>query len=742
MDKKNGKMNRDGLRLSEKLGLFGREESSVQNSGDAFGKISSVNSRSTFNSSGRNKTRFWDKSSWRAVILMILVVLIFGVFVLRLFDWQIVHGDEYKEISVASTTYTVSSDATRGEILDVNGKPLAVNKTTYNIVINRVYIGEGQMNDIIITLINIMQQSGAKFIDELPISVQGDGFVLDNGSEGDVEYIESPAMLDKEGLSADEIVEGLSERYGVDYLTDPYLRRAVVSVRYNMEKKGFSYQQVYVFAQEVDDDVVALVSEKTQTVPAVEIRTSNERVIKNGTLIPHLLGVVGALSEEEYESHKDDGYALNDTIGKFGVEAALEEYLRGSAGEKTITKDSEGNIMSEVETVEAKPGDTVYLTIDSNIQAVTNYTLMKNVQGAKAAGLNDVAVAKANGQKKSRVGEDCIAGAAVMLDLRDFSVLACSSYPGYDISKYYDSDYTEYLFNNADAPLFDRALDGAFSPGSSFKPCVALAALQEGIITSATSINCTGHYDYYKNDPVNCMHRHGAISLHNAISQSCNYYFAEVGRRTGITTMYMYAEKLGLGVKTGIEVGENTGVLAGRDSTTWYVGNTVQAAIGQSDNTFTPLQLATYVATIANNGVRYKTHIVRKITDYEREEEVLYNDPEKPRVIDRSGISKKNIDKVKSGMREVVTSGTAAQCAGRYPIAFAAKTGTAENAGSDHITFICFAPYEKPEIAIAVVIEHGSKGRFAQLTAMDMMDAYFKEKTLEQVKKSRWTYGG
>ena len=738
------KKKKSGLKLSQRLsGALARpSKEPADSAGDTYEKISSINSRSTLNSpSGKNNTKpeKGDRSLLRALICLILVAVIFTVFVFRLFDWQLVHGEEYKEISVASTSYTVSSDATRGEILDVDGKQLAVNQTSYNVVINRIYVGEGEMNDIIITLLNIMAQSGAGYIDELPISVSGDGFAFDKGSEGDVEYIESPAMLDREGLTADEIVAGLAERYGADYLQDPNLRRAVVSVRYNMEKMGFSYQTVYVFAQGVSGDVVALVSELTQTIPAVEIRTTNKRVIKNGTLIPHILGVVGALDEEEYEAHKDDGYALNDTIGKFGIEAAMEKYLRGSAGEKTITKDADGNIMSEVETVKARPGDTVYLTINSRVQEVANYSLMQNVKAAQALGKSNVAAAKAaRAKQQSRLGEDCTAGAAVMLDLRDFSVIASASYPNYDVSKYYSDSYSDYLFNNADAPLFNRAFNGVFSPGSSFKPCVALAALQEGVITKNTSITCTGHYDYYKNDPVNCMSYHGSISLHNAIAYSCNYYFAEVGRRTGATTMYMYAEKLGLGVKTGLEVDESTGVLAGRDSVTWYEGNTVQAAIGQSDNTFTPVQLATYVATIANNGKRYQTHLVRKIVNYERDEVILYNDPKNPTLLDDAGISSKNLKEVQTSMREVVTYGTAQSYAGRYTKKIAAKTGTAENAGSDHVTFICYAPYDKPEIAVAVVLEHGAKGAYAQYVAMDMMDAYFYKKTLDQVKKSRW----
>ena len=711
-------------------------------SGSTYDKISAINSRSTINSinnSAKKKSVKKDRITPRALLCLILVLVIFAVFAIRLFDWQIVHGEEYKELSVASTSYTVTSQATRGEILDVNGNALAVNKTSYQIVINRIYLNDDNMNDVIVTLIGIMQKCGAPYIDELPISVNGGGYAFDEGSAGDVEYIESESMLNKEGLSADEIIDGLAKRYKAQEITDPEMLRAVISVRYNMEKRGFSYEQVYVFADKVSSDIAAVVSESTQTIAAVEIRTTNERVIQNGTLIPHILGVVGSLSEEEYAEHKDDGYQLNDTIGKFGVEAGLEEYLRGEAGEKTITKDADGNIVDEQETVKAKPGDTVYLTIDQEIQAVTNYSLAQNVKGAKAAGEKAVKEAKAaNEKQQSHLGEDCIAGAAVMLDLRDFSVIAASSYPGYDISKYYDPEYSKNLFNNETIPLFDRAFNGSFSPGSSFKPCTALAALQEGVITEDTEIECTGVYDYYKDDVVNCMHIHGVMDLIEAMAHSCNYYFAEVGRRLGITTMYLYAEKLGLGVKTGLEVSENTGFLAGRDSTTWYEGNTVQAAIGQSDNTFTPVQLATYVATIANNGVRYRTHLVRKIVNYERSETVLYNDPEKPTVMAKTGISQKNINKVKKAMREVLKSGTAEDTAGTYPMEYAGKTGTAENAGSDHVTFICFAPYDKPEIAIAVVLEHGAKSRFAQYTAMDMMDAYFKGKTLKDVQKKRW----
>ncbi len=709
---------------------------------DSFDKILSANNRSALKPPVSGKEEKKDNTMLRVVICTVLLVVIFAGFAVRLFDWQIIHGEEYKELSAASTAHTVESDTTRGEIFDVDGNPLAVNKTAYNVVLNKNYVSDDkQLNTIIIDLINTLSQCGEDYLDELPISVQDGSFVFDEGSQGDVEYIESPVMLDREGLSADEIVAGLAERYHADAIADPFTRRSVVSVRYNMEKKGFSYEQVYVFADEVSSDAVAVVSERTQTVPAVEIRTVNERVIKNGTLIPHILGVVGKLNEEEYKENKDKGYSLDDTIGKFGIEAAMESYLRGTAGEKTIVADADGNIISEEETVKSKPGDSIYLTINSDIQEVAAYTLEQNITEAQRLGIEEQRQAKAaNAKRQSKYGEDCIAGAAVMLDVRDNSVICAASYPNYDISKYYDPDYSSYLFRNETIPMFNRAFEGAFAPGSTFKPCVATAALQEKVITPDTEINCDGVYDYYKDDVVRCLGVHGDQVLESAMAHSCNCYFAEVGRRIGITTMYMYAEKLGLGSKTGLEVYESPGFLAGRDSTTWFEGNTVQAAIGQSDNTFTPVQLATYVSTIANNGVRYRTHLVREIKNYERDETVLYNDPKKPEIVAETGVSQDNIDLVKEAMYAVTQTDSMLRMAGSYPIKMGCKTGTAENAGSDHNVFICFAPYDKPEVALCVLFEHGAHSYLPQQAACDILDAYFYHKKLSDVKKSRWKF--
>lgn len=668
----------------------------------------------------------------RAIICIVLVVFIFALFFARLFNWQIIHGEEYQQLSKQSTSYIETSDAMRGEILLKDGTPLAVNNTKYNIVLNKIYMKDKETNSVIMTLIDLCDRCNAKYKDVLPILIDDDTFKFDAGFEGDVEYLQSPWMLNNTNLNnADEIMKELIERYDAKDIEDKELQRKVVSVRYNMEKEGYSFSTVYIFAEDVDENTVAVVSERTQSIPSVEIRTVGERVIKNGELIPHLVGVVGSLSEEDYESHKDEGYALNDKIGKFGLEASLENYLRGKSGERSITKDYKGNIVSVSDTVDAHPGDTVYLTIDKNIQEVANYSLAYNIEKARKAGES------AAGNNDSRVGEDCYCGGAVMLSVKDFSVLACATCPSYDLSKYYDPDYNEELYEDEHTPLYSRATDGAFAPGSSFKPCVALAALQEDVISPDTEITCTGAYTYYDDFSIKCG-SHGTTTLHNALAASCNYYFAEVGRRTGITPIYLYAEKLGLGVNTGIEVYENTGILAGRDSESFYPGNTCQAAIGQSDNAFTPMQLATYVATIANYGVRYRTHLVNKIVSYDRSETVLYNDPDKPEIVDDVEIDKDYMNEVQSGMRAVCTSGTAAANVSSYSENIAGKTGTAENAGSDHCVFVCYAPYEDPEVAVAVVLEHGALTKYPEYVAMDMMDAYFKDKTLKEIKSSSW----
>ena len=513
-------------------------------------------------------------------------------------------------------------------------------------------------------------------------------------------------------------------KYNIDGNLSDEQKRALASVHYNMELENYSNSHPYEFASDVSRSAVSAVSENTQGVGGIDVQTYLVRAAQNPTLAPHVLGAMGAISEEEYDKYSNEGvkeYTINDTVGKFGIERAYEEELKGEGGTKIIQRNSDGTVVDTVETINSKPGSTLYLTLDSKLQQTAVQSLEKNVKAAQAAGKNESLL-----KNKKLVGEDCQSGAVVMLDVSDFSVLAAASCPTYDLNKYSEyGDYYTRLANDKTAPLYNRAFSGTFACGSVFKPVVAMAALEEKIIKPGTKIFCTQKYDYYPTNIVECMHRHGELDLRGALTQSCNYYFAETGRRLGIDTMYLYAEKFGLGGYTGLEIEESRGMLAGRDSSSWMPGNTVQAAIGQSDNAFTPVQLATYAATIANNGVRLKTHIISKITDYERKK--VFADYNKAEQLDECGVSAQNLKTVQNDMLSVTQdpSGTANSVFGGYRVKVAAKTGTAENSGSDHSTFICYAPFDKPQVAVAVVLENGVRGKYSMQVAKDLLDGYF-----------------
>ena len=672
-----------------------------------------------------------DNTKVRAGICIAITAIIFLAFVARLFSWQIVNGDNYKQVALSSTTYSEETDATRGEILDVNGVGLTVNKTCYKIIINRLYVEKNELNSLIESLLMYMDARGEKWQDVLPIVVNSKGeYSFKANSEDEVKTLKSSDYLGvADTLTATDCMSELTNRYKLESYTNHKKRRDIASVRYNMELCGFSSNTTYDFALDISPQMMAIISENFQNVSGVDIATYFERHNPDPQIAPHLLGALGLINEEEYTEKTALGknYNFNDKIGKFGIESSFEDVLKGQAGEKIVKKNSNGKVLEEIQKTDANPGKTIYLTIDSKIQTAANKALAENVKKAKEDG---EALKAENG--KSGYGEDCKAGAAVMLSVKDFSVLAAASYPTYDLEKYslYDDYYVDLVKDEKNAPLYDRVFNGSFAPGSIFKPCVAVASLEEKVVTDETIINCTKVYDYYKKDTVSCMGTHGYIDLNSALTQSCNYFFAESGRRLGINTMYLYAEKFGLGEKTGVEISESTGILAGRDSTTWTDGNTVQAAIGQSDNAFTPIQLATYVATIANDGKRYKTHLVSKITDYKRQNIITQNDPNNPTLVDTVSVSQENLQYVQNAMRNVVesTDGTAHSVFGNYKVKVAAKTGTAENSGSDHTTFICYAPFDKPEVAVAVVIENGARGKYSMNVAKAMLDAYFAKK--------------
>ncbi len=660
----------------------------------------------------------------------LVIFAVLAVYVLRLADWQIVNGATFLETADTTTTAKVTMDAARGEIVDANGLGLAVNKTGYAIVFDKAYMPTGTANKTIAQLISLLSQRGEKWTDILPISLNKNGqYEFIKGQDKELATLKSKDFADVNSYaSADLCMAHLIEKYEIKGYT-PAETRAIVSVRYNMTKSGYGLSAPYTFAPDISKDTVAIINENSQKLPGATTKVTTSRLYPSGNLLPHIVGTIGSISQEEYSELKDKGYAFNDRLGKSGIEQAFESTLRGTAGKKSIETTNTGAVSAETVISPPSSGKTVYLTIDSNLQKVLNASLAKNIKDAQANGKYQSSI-NWKGMSSGH-GEDCVAGGAVVLRVKDFAVLAASTFPTYDLTEYLtDTNYYTSLMQNKDKPLINRAFNGIFTPGSVVKPYVALTALQERSITTSTTILGNSVYTRFPNLPLGSIGNYGMITANFAIQKSSNSFFYEVGYRTGIKNLNLYAKHFGLGVKTGIELSESAGVLAGpAEKSAWYDADTVEAAVGQSENQFTPLQLATYVATIANNGTRLKPHLVSKVTDYSRQTVISQTEPE---IVDNVGVDQSYMDYVKQAMHTVQTAGTASSVFKDYGIAIAAKTGTAVvSPHSDNVTFVGYAPFDNPQIAVAVVLEHGATSLYSLTVAKDIFDAYFYGKTVD-----------
>ncbi len=675
----------------------------------------------------------------RLLFAGIALFAVLAAYALRLADWQIANHDKWLREADRSGTATAPLEAARGEILDAQGVGLAVNQTGYAIRFNAAYMKEKTENATIHTLIALLDARGEKWVDKLPIRLNSAGkYEFIPGQEKEVSVLKSKDFLAVNPYTtAEQCMQHLIEKYGCEGYSAKDARD-IASVRYNMARTWFSLSIPYTFAESVSQDTVAVISENSASLPGVETKVTAVRKYPDGTLLPQILGTVGAISQEEYDAlHKTKGYALDDRLGKSGVEKAFEDQLRGKAGELRFNLAQDGSIASETVVKAPVAGNTVHLTIDSRLQKVLNASLAQNVTGAREYGEQLCA----QNYKGSRTGhgEDCVAGAAVVLRVKDFAVLAASTYPSYDQNRIAEDAkyYGTLLKDGKTKPLINRAFNGVFTPGSVVKPYVTLAALQEGAITTSTRILANSIYMRFADSHFtpHSLGSYGYVTANFALMKSSNAFFYEVGYRLGITKMNLYARRFGLGVKTGLELGESAGVLAGPEERaasggSWWDGNTVEAAVGQDDNLFSPLQLATYCATLANKGVRLQPHLLDKITDYAQQKVISSAQPKQAANV---GVSDSYQEYVKAAMRSVATGGTAASVFKDYGVAIAAKTGTAElgTNGSDNVTFIGYAPYDDPQIAVAVVLEHGATGKYSMTVAKDLFDAYFFGKTVD-----------
>ena len=658
----------------------------------------------------------------RQIAALCVILAFFAFFSFDLVKIQLVDGAEYAAASSSVEQLTAVIPAARGEIVDCNGKPLVYNDQCYSIIFDSAYFpsesNQQQRNQIIFSLIKLFESSSLEWIDNLPLVFDGSGAITYKAdSEKLIEEMKSPSMLNlNEYATAQNCFDALIDRYGLQEYSAEDARK-IASVCYEMDRIYFKIGNPYTFALDVPDETVAKIKENSDFFVGVDVQVVPVRKYTDGTLAPHILGRVGAIDAEEYKERKDDGYKITDTIGKSGIELAMEKYLKGTDGEATVYIDGEGNRSTEV-TTNPIQGNAVVLTIDSGLQKVA--------QDSLESALLDYAGTKGNMVEN--------AGAVVVINCKDGSILACATYPSYDISTY--SENAQALNEAPGSPLWNRALLSTYATGSTMKPSVAIAALESGTIDESTRIYCSGSYTYL-NQHFKCEQHHDNrnVNVVAAIDESCNTFFYEVGRMIGIEKMNEYRTLLGLGSKTGCELGEATGVLDSPEyraslNQAWLPGYTVQSAIGQAGNLFTPIQLANYCATIANGGTRYKTHFVKSIKSYDYSKTVLEKNAE---VTCETGISAKTLDIVKRGMLEVGTTGYCAKYFAGLPVKVAAKTGTSQEIRKiDGVSvkinngfLIAFAPYDNPEIAVAAVGEGMTSGVFVAPVVADIVDYYF-----------------
>ncbi len=663
----------------------------------------------------------------RIIILVVIFAFCIVLFVGRLLSLQIANNEYYLNNATPKNIKTEIIETTRGEIADRNGERLVINSGISNIRLNRSTLPRGGENTVLLDLIRFLDRENVGFDDFLPVEENSPYiFVQPQDSTGKSRLNTFLRSSEKkiEDLYGEGLYTLLYKRYGIektigDMASDEEIRR-VIGLRYALEASDFAVTNPYTLVTDADLELQTHLSEISYSLPGVEIAIENSRYYPYGSLACHVLGRTGPIFREEAETYLSMGYALGDTVGKEGAEYAFEKYLRGTDGKKQVEYDGEGEqILSEEITEEPSHGKTVRLTVSLGMQQVAENSLADIIKGIN--------------RDNRRNGDKTVAnGAVVVQDCTNGAVLAIASYPNYDANEY--SSTISDMLNDETRPLYNRATLGIFPPGSTFKIATAAAALTNGVIDANTLIYDSGVYKEYETYQPHCWafdkygYPHGWQDVVQAITNSCNYYFFEVGKRLGVESLNDYAMQLGLGQKTGIEISENTGILAGPEyrasqGQTWNPGDLIQSAIGQSDNSFTPLQLASFFSTVVNGGTRYKTHLLHSVTDYYTGN-IIYE--QQPEVLGTVEISDEHLELLKRGMKSVVEDGTAASVFVNYPHSVGGKTGTAQTGtGSDNAIFAGFAPYDEPKIVVSVIIEHGEQSTAAARVAKSVFDYYF-----------------
>ena len=662
-------------------------------------------------------------------ILTILVYIVGIVLLAQLFNLQIVHGEEYRETSNTKLTRESVLKADRGSIKDSSGTMLATVDAQYSIVLYKTKVNNETLNTTILKLLNILSTNSDSYVDNFLIDVNPYRFKLE---EEESQKKWKKANNINEDATAEETFNYFKNKYGItsDNVEDI---RKILAIRYEISYKGYSSTKSIEIASNISRQSLEQIKERNAEFSGVEVVETPVRVYPLKTTASHILGRIGRIESSELEGNEDI-YNQNDIIGKSGIEYVFEKYLKGTDGVKQIDMNVDGTITDEYVSKEAVSGSDVILTIDSKLQAVTEQALADNINKIANHGF-------------SQENNPADAGAAVVLNVKTGEVIAMASYPDYDPSAFVngiDTNTWNYYINGDTKPLENKAISAMYSPGSTYKMVTALAGLETGTITPKTKINDTGVFRKY-NSSWKCWNRHGHgyLNVSQAIEHSCNYFFYDLGDRLGIDNLAKYSYYLGLGHKTGIELkGEIDGVLASneiakQENRVWNPGETISAAIGQSYNTFTPLQMAKYVAMIANRGKNLDVTIVKSIinpdgSEVSRDEYESYVNEKlglQQENVEEMSFKEENIEAILEGMRGVTSEsgGTAYSTFRNFNIEVGGKTGSAQTGvqGKTNAWFVGFAPFDDPEIAIVVFVRNGGHGSYTAEVARDIIAQYF-----------------
>ena len=700
-----------------------------------------MNNRINFDEEGKEQVNI------RFNIINILVYLIGIILIVQLFNLQVVHGESYREQSNTRLSRSSVIKAARGSILDRSGNELAGVKTENNIEIYKTNISDEELNKSVLNLVELLNKYEIGYDDTFPVKINPFEFTI----SGDELTNWKKKYKIAEEATAEEAFYKFKNKYEITNDNVEEIRK-IISIRYIITTTGYSATKSITIATNVNEEVVAQISERNSDFPGVSISTNAARTYLAGNLAAHVIGYTGKIKEDEYNANKDI-YSIDDIIGKTGIEYVFEKYLKGTDGEKQVEMSVDGTITGETVAKNAIAGSDVVLTIDSNLQKVTQDSLENCINKIRSGGFAQT--------------YDAQGGAAVVMNVNTGEVLATASYPTFEPQWFVGGISQEnwaYLRDDSRHPQLNKTIQSTYEPGSTFKMVTAIAGLETGAITTKERINDTGVYRKY-NMEWKCWyytsyHRgHGYQNVTQALQHSCNYFFYETGDRMGIDNLSKYALHFGLGKKTGIELpNEKEGAVASKET---YAklrnggrigpGDVLNASIGQGDNNFTPMQIAKYISSIANGGNVVKPTIVKSIlnsdgSEVSRDEITQYTNEKLGYSDTDDGITlnQQYLNAVKEGMKSVTRgeSGTAYVRFKNFNISVGGKTGSAE-AGKDkngndlvNAWFVCFAPYEKPEVAVVVMIENGGHGNYAAEVARDVLTQYFGMNESTEINES------